>query len=89
MLKGTLKVQKYFRRHLVRRDFKELKKATITLQSCKKYFSFFLLVLLDEDTLTYLMIKIIKAVCYLLYIYVLVLAKKNNILLICNLYSKV
>ncbi|XP_074380743.1 myosin-2-like [Apium graveolens] len=33
ILQGTLKVQKYFRRHLARRDFKELKKATITLQS--------------------------------------------------------
>ncbi|KAK1391255.1 Myosin-2 [Heracleum sosnowskyi] len=33
IFRGTLEVQKYFRRHLARRDFNELKKATITLQS--------------------------------------------------------
>ncbi|KAK1391250.1 Myosin motor domain-containing protein [Heracleum sosnowskyi] len=33
ILRGTLEVQKYFRRHLAHRDFKELKKTTITLQS--------------------------------------------------------
>lgn len=80
-------MQKYFRRHLARRDFKELKKSTITLQSCKKYFSFFYW--FCWMNLTCLVITIINAVCYLLYIYVLILAKNTNILLICNLYSKV